>query len=523
MNPHAQIRRNHWFKVPGAIALAGVVWFAFKSPSAARSAPADHPGSKLALRTVIVSGGPDIESNQYAIESNARFVQRLTAAGRSQRVLFTDGNPDSCTIATYDDFPDAPIRKAFAWIFDDESVLQTNETLHAPTLARIDGPSTRDSVLDLSKTLAASIGTDEHGLLFFAGHGSSEAPPGNLRLRNGGEESTYSLWGGRHLKVVELATALDSLPQDRPLVLVMVQCYSGGFANLIFKSGISDLPVLPRDFCGFFSTTADREAAGCTSEVNEKNYQDFTTHFFAALSGQSRDGLPIKGADYDQDGTVSMLEAFAWTNVHDESIDVPMCTSDFYLRKTMADTSLRWTNWPFSKMLASSEPWQKAILQGLAAHFGVRGEHTIRQITRMSNRASAAKNRPDDSFGSFESYPPGLNGAQVSKTFLSLEKDLKRRFPGLTSSHGSPNYARARTAALAYLGAHPADAKFLANAYDACLKAEDDADIREAMLWRFLRTCRTVVLQTELKKSGTPAQRAFFARLRKSESRNPLH
>ena len=53
-------------------------------------------------------------------------------------------------------------------------------------------------------------------------------------------------------------------------------------------------------------------------------------------------------------------------------------------------------------------------------------------------------------------------------------------------------------------------------------QAENSTLSREAFLWRFVRTARTIVLQEELKKSGTPAQKATFARLRASESRNPL-
>jgi hypothetical protein len=44
----------------------------------------------------------------------------------------------------------------------------------------------------------------------------------------------------------------------------------------------------------------------------------------------------VTGADFDQNGTVSMLEAFAHTGLRDNSIDVPVCTSDQFLRQTLA-------------------------------------------------------------------------------------------------------------------------------------------------------------------------------------------
>ncbi|RYG58360.1 hypothetical protein EON80_27215 [bacterium] len=49
-----------------------------------------------------------------------------------------------------------------------------------------------------------------------------------------------------------------------------------------------------------------------------------------------------------------------------------------------------------------------------------------------------------------------------------------------------------------------------------------DASSREAMAIRFVRASRTLVLEERLRKEGTPEQKAAFARLRNSESRNPL-
>ena len=41
----------------------------------------------------------------------------------------------------------------------------------------------------------------------------------------------------------------------------------------------------------------------------------------------------MSGADYNHDGRVGMDEAFAYSLIHDTSIDVPVCTSDIYLRQ----------------------------------------------------------------------------------------------------------------------------------------------------------------------------------------------
>ena len=45
------------------------------------------------------------------------------------------------------------------------------------------------------------------------------------------------LWQDKNLRVSEFVKELDKLPTEVPVTVVMVQCYSGGFANIIFNEG----------------------------------------------------------------------------------------------------------------------------------------------------------------------------------------------------------------------------------------------------------------------------------------------
>ena len=88
------------------------------------------------------------------------------------------------------------------------------------------------------------------------------------------------------MTVKEFVGLLDKLSPKVQVVLFMVQCHSGGFWDVIFK-GADVGPVLAEATrCGFFATWSDRLAAGCTPDTAEENYKDYTTYFFAALSGQ---------------------------------------------------------------------------------------------------------------------------------------------------------------------------------------------------------------------------------------------
>lgn len=479
------------------------------------------PTKKSTLRTLIVAGGPDPDYNQYALESNARYLEKLTATGASQRILFADGKKTSRTISTVEPLPDAVAQTVFAWVL--EQPMPGGRTgFRAPTLKRLDGPATKDSVLQSVRQLVAQVKSGQHGLVYFTGHGSlghsqGWGPLGD-RSREALENTTYSVWNDGELSVKELAAALQKWPAKAPLVLVMVQCHSGGFANVMFEGGDPKKPVWDRDFCGFFAATADRESSGCTSEVDERDYQDFTTHFFAALSGRSRSGQPVSGTDYDHDGTVSLLEAYAWTHLIDTSIDVPVCTSDAYLRTIYPQKAVpEWLKTPYATLLANATPWQKAILEGLSRTNHLSGEN---RITTALSAFDRLKSAPESSM---DNPPAGIDPDKLSQSLQTIETTLHKKFPGLKAPHRSARYISAKRAAIAWLKNYPNDdVRMLNRAASLWGQEANSVSSRQAILWRFIRTARTVVLQDQLEKNGTPAQKAVFARLRLAESRNPL-
>ncbi|RYG58361.1 hypothetical protein EON80_27220, partial [bacterium] len=334
---------------------------------------------KLPLNTLIVSGGPNPTYNQYAIESNARYVEKLTQGVTARRILFADGTKTSPTISVVKPAPDQDEQTVFNWLLRQPPVPDPI-VFRASTLPQIDGPATKESVTQNIGWLAEQAKNGQKSLLYFTGHGSlgSKVPEAGGKPEPDSQNTVYNLWSDQNISVRETAEALKNWPQASPLVVVMVQCYSGGFGNLLFEGGDPTKPLLDRNFCGFYATIGERMASGCTSQVNETDYQDFTTHFFAALTGVSRDGRKVSGADYDKNGTVTMLEAMAWTNLKDLSIDVPVCTSDAYLRNIFPATADQsWAQTPYSTIVKSAAPWQKAVLEGLSNQLGLKGELRI--------------------------------------------------------------------------------------------------------------------------------------------------
>lgn len=316
------------------------------SVSAALAGAAGEPAPPL--RALMLGGGPDLSHNQAAIESNVRYVDRLLPPDAEKRVLFFDGRAQSKDV-----------------LCEDSSGKQY---YRAPRLPRLDGPDTLPAIKAEFQALASGPASAPV-LIYATGHGS----PGDETLDN----NDYDLWNGGALSVRTLASQIKTLPESTSVTLVMVECFSGSFGNLLFQNGDPNAPLINRDLCGFFASISARPAAGCTPEINEADYRDFTGYFFAALSGRSRLGQPVTGADYNHDGHVGMDEAFAYTLIHDDSIDTPVCTSDVFLRRFVPAPDFGFVKTPWSALAAWATPAQRAALSALAADLHLSGESRL--------------------------------------------------------------------------------------------------------------------------------------------------
>ena len=310
------------------------------------------PGTKASpagLETLIVGGGPSLEYNQAAIESNVRYLDRILPSETPRQILFASGDPQAKTVLCEDD--------------------KNRQYYRLPEIRHIDGPSVltevKSKLASLSQSAAAKPATPV--LLYFTGHGSGDA---DSEYAN----NKFDLWSQNELTVRQLGESLETFPAKTPITLVMVECFSGAFGNLIFEDGVPDAPLSDHKICGFFACVPQRMAAGCTPLINEADYRDFTGYFFAALSGKDRMGRPITGADFDHDGKVEMDEAYAYALIHDDSIDTPVCTSDVFLRRFVNVPEASCFEPPYSQVLSWATRPQRAALSALSASLSQEGE-----------------------------------------------------------------------------------------------------------------------------------------------------
>jgi hypothetical protein len=180
------------------------------------------------------------------------------------------------------------------------------------------------------------------------------------------------------LTVQRFSLMLDELPQQKPVVAVMVQCYSGSFANLIYEGGNPKKPVAPQNRCGFFATVKSLPSVGCTPEVDEADYQDYSSSFFAGLSGIDRVGKVVEWADYDKDGRVSYREAHSFAKIDEQASDLPISTSESWLERQINPVQTKQIlREPLRKWLDRARPEQAYVVENLAKRLNMNLEQSF--------------------------------------------------------------------------------------------------------------------------------------------------
>ena len=474
---------------------------------------ANAPLPGLPLHALIVGGGPNLEYNQAAIESNVRYVGKLLPSDAVRATLFADGNAEHPTVL-YEDASAAQTtgeRLLDLAFFDPDTISADALHYRKPDLgAKLDGPCSPDA---FHKALAEVAGKGPNAplLLYFTGHGS----PGDRKFEN----NLYDMWGEKTLSVRQLAQQIADLPEATPVTLIMVQCHSGAFANLLFEGGFADGKPIARDIAGFFASTPDRVAAGCTSETDETEYHDFTSYFFAALTGLDRLGRKVVGADFNGDGRVGMDEAYCYTLANDRSIDAPVCTSDIFLRRFVLTKPETIFATPYHSVRSWATPAQRYALDALAK--SLRREQGENRLQRAYRDLNEGERNPKIDAPTRRERKRTLNSLRAE-----AQRSLLARWPDLRDQD-LPDFAQARKQAIAYLKQNAGSAKWkaLLEADDALLQTDADNEAQEivdAHLLRFVWLSKSVILAHRLRQSGAPALKARFAKLLEAESRSLL-
>lgn len=317
--------------------------------------------SQLTQSFLIIGGGPEPEANEIGIEKNILYFQRtLSVMGYNPAevpIFFANGNSQQATVSYLD--------KSGRQLFK------------IPEIPNIKGASNLSNLRNAFQQLQNK--KPDSVFFYFTGHGirNPENINNNLML----------LWNDEPLSVQEFSFLLDQLPPKTSFVGMMSQCYSGSFANLIYEGGNPKRPVTQRPRCGFFATVKTRPSVGCSPEINEADYEDYSSSFFAGLSGRSRTGKTVASADYNQDGRVSFAEAHAFAKIDQENVDFPLSTSEYWLQnQANKRTQENLLSQPINATLITARPEQKYVVNSIIKMFNLNSEKSFRENQKTTLR-----------------------------------------------------------------------------------------------------------------------------------------
>jgi len=243
------------------------------------------------LYALIVSGGRNRLTNHERYWNDCAFLyrtlrQRYHLPKQHVVVLMSDGGDPA------------------------DDMLRTGGMGFASSPVDLDGDSiqdvfdaaTGDNLLQVMTGLSRQLAADDHLFLFFIDHGGLDSQTSIPYLW---------LWNNEQLLPDKLGSLLDGIHAGS-VSLVFGQCYAGGF-----------LSALQREGRVIATACSGNELSWVCPDLP---YDEFVYHWTCAVNGADIDGTPVD-ADADNDGRVSMREAYDYAYSHDRRAETPQYSS----------------------------------------------------------------------------------------------------------------------------------------------------------------------------------------------------
>lgn len=306
---------------------------AISQPTESKTCQTNHRQTNF----LVIAGGGSPRNNEIALEKNVLYFQRtLQALGDNPEngaVFFANGNDGQATVRYIDN--------------------QRQQRFKIPNIPNLRGAATFDNFQAWINQNSSKA--NRPVFFYFTGHGIPDA---------------MILWEDYHLSVGQFTSQLEKLPSQTPIVTMMAQCFSGSFAKFIYEGGNPNRPIALQTRCGFFATVSTRPSVGCTPEVNEADYRDYSSSFFAGLSGHSRTGEIVASADYNLDGVISYAEAHAFAKVDEKTMDRPVSTSEVWLQEQASRSDIKGLlAQPMAELMSQGRQEQQYVISSVAQIF----------------------------------------------------------------------------------------------------------------------------------------------------------
>ena len=438
-----------------------------------------------------IGGGYAPEGNQASLEKNVLLFQRVLGKYpniNQHDVFFADGKHPTKDLQVHDPSQVPEANRLMAEFFGSDRDLGLTYRNHQ--VPHVRDASKPGNVRTWFSEVAPKMKRGDKLTIYVTAHGHKS------RDRDREYNTSIAMWGNSAIRMTEFARLLDRIDPGVDVVMVMVQCYTGGFSHLMYRGGDPSNGLSPQNRIGFFATVHDRPAAGCTPSVNEADYVEYSTYFWAAIDGKDRSGKAIDSPDYDKDGRISLEEAHAYTILNADTIDVPVKTSGEYLgeESKFGDGSgdLLENDEPYSVILKYASPVQKAVLAKLSDKLNLAGENRLVDAWKKTRVDRRRRRGP----------PQNASGSKNK-----IAADLEKRWPELANVLNPVSIDLLTTRQEEFVNAvksHPRYKEYRREA-DEQDSRTDEQQIR-AQYERFLRVADNVVLAENLRRMNKPAK-----------------
>jgi hypothetical protein len=278
---------------------------------------------------VAIGGGNVKEQNQASMEENILFFHKVIKE-RSPKAwhlatFFSDGidpSADLQVLAPKDS--ELSLRDLLSKLHRRGGIPLQSVVYRNHRIENLAGSTDPERIHATISEIARRIQKGDRLFLYVTTHGQA-GKKGNP------QNTTIACWKNQSISVQQWSEWLNEIPKDIPVIQIMTQCYAGGFANTIFTELEARNEIAEHPRVGFFAQQFDLQAAGCRPDIEHD--EEFSSYFWGALYGKSRNGEPIENVDFDNDGTVCFDEAYTYAVIAGETIDVPLRTSDVFLKQ----------------------------------------------------------------------------------------------------------------------------------------------------------------------------------------------
>ena len=221
-----------------------------------------------------IAGGYSREGNQASLEANVRFLQEVLLdeydTPPMHTIFFADGFDKRADLQVATGTAGMTADRLIAGLHSrSRSSAGSSVTYRNHRVSGIAGSTDPDNIRLGLKEIAQRLTSGDRLFVYVTAHGSAAKSRNKFN-------TTIDCWDRTSISCRDLSRWLNDVPSNVPVVLVMAQCFCGGFAHVIFDGADRSDGLSDHVRTGFFAQQHNLAAAGCRPDIdNDQEYSSF--------------------------------------------------------------------------------------------------------------------------------------------------------------------------------------------------------------------------------------------------------